>query len=734
MISAFWGQAIAAQLKYEVEIESTSGQHQTNIPVTFGQVFLQGDIPANTIFRAYVSQTGESIPLQTDNKATYPDGSLRHAVFSVALPELKSGDSISVETVPVLEDSSDNSAVDIQDLLNTSFDAVIQLEIDDNDGGGSYHLSARDLITQNDTDTWLKGNIVTEWIVQAPFKNVSNGEIHDHLTGQFNVRYYPTSNNVLVDFIVENTKTYTSNPRNFNYTASLSINGKEVESHTVEHFQKSRWRRQAWSNTEPGIHIRHNISQLIATKSVPSYAPELINGIAANAIAQMEEQWNQEPEARCMLGDYAASCDESDANLRTYNLPRKGIMGHGLILPYMPNTGGRPDIGPLPKWTAMYLLSQDRVMKEIMLTHGNQSGSFPIHHRNDDTRRIVNLQDNPYFTLHIPSAIEDPKTGRKDYPVECQGSDRECKNAYIPDTAHTPSLSYVPYLVTGDQYYQEELAFWVNWAMTKTNPTYRQFGKGIYSSIFQDRGQAWQTRELARAAAFLPDDSPYKNTLNQTLNNNIENYLEIYVEGEPNQYGAMIPNYSYPTASPWMDDFFTWAVNHVVDLGFKEAAPLGQWKGQFPVQRMGIGENNDYCWIFAAAYHIKVAPDQDGPMYQTLNEVFEATDGKEIPYGGGFDSNGLACGSKELANHLNLEQNEMTGYSSASDGFPSNLQPGLAAAVDQEVEGALAAWSRFEGRSVKPDYSNDPTWAIVPRKAINKPKRPRSVIIEQANP
>ena len=34
----------------------------------------------------------------------------------------------------------------------------------------------------------------------------------------------------------------------------------------------------------------------------------------------------------------------------------------------------------------------------------------------------------------------------------------------IPDNAHQPSLAYVPYLLTGDRFYAEEMAFWANYS------------------------------------------------------------------------------------------------------------------------------------------------------------------------------------------------------------------------------------------------------------------------------
>jgi hypothetical protein len=57
----------------------------------------------------------------------------------------------------------------------------------------------------------------------------------------------------------------------------------------------------------------------------------------------------------------------------------------------------------------------------------------------------------------------------------------------------------------------------------------------------------------------------------------------------------------------------------------------------------------------------------------------------------------------------------MTGYSSVPTGYPSNMQPALAYAADAMGTSGKTAWAVFMNRSVKPDYSSAPQFAIVPR-------------------
>ena len=62
----------------------------------------------------------------------------------------------------------------------------------------------------------------------------------------------------------------------------------------------------------------------------------------------------------------------------------------------------------------------------------------------------------------------------------------------------------------------------------------------------------------------------------------------------------------------------------------------------------------------------------------------------------------------------------MSGYASSAIGYPSNMQPALAYAVDALGEPGRKAWDLFMARSIKPDYSGAPQFAIVPRTQAGK--------------
>jgi hypothetical protein len=62
---------------------------QSNIPLTFGQVFKEGDVPQDyTIALEYGTR---AFSTQFDVKALHADGSVRHAIISAVLPFIPKG-------------------------------------------------------------------------------------------------------------------------------------------------------------------------------------------------------------------------------------------------------------------------------------------------------------------------------------------------------------------------------------------------------------------------------------------------------------------------------------------------------------------------------------------------------------------------------------------------------------------------------------------------------------------
>ena len=700
------GTAWAAQLP-SLQLNDTSTQAQSRVPVTVGHVFAKGDVKAGETLTATFK--GVAIPLQADIKATHDDGSVRHAVLSAVLPQLAGGESASLQlasapAVPAGAPARPDT------LLASGFNALVRLNI----GGVAYSADAAQLLASKPYKSWLSGPLVNEWLVSGPV--TAGGVAHPHLSVRFAIRHYPLAGNgrpgaIRVDVTVENNWAYEPDPKNVTYDAEILVNNQPVYAKpALTHYHHARWRKLFWAGAEPAVHARHDIGYLIGTRAVPNYDQSVVPSQAA--LAKMKTDW-----------------DAAD----------NGPMAMPLINKYMPTTGGRPDIGLHHAWAAMYLLSMDPRARLVTVGLGDLAGSWPVHFRDRNTDEVVSIIAYPYVRdQRISSDSYNPVTKKYEDMPRCTAAGA-CATPYTPDMAHQPSFAYLPYLLTGDAYHLDELLFWANWNLVTMNPHYRSLAKGLVKGN-QVRGQAWSLRTLGHAAYITPDNHPMKSYFKQILQNNLDFYNATFAGGATNQLG-FIDNtatsyavaYGGPTGAntgvaPWQDDFFTSAVGHLHEMGFAAAKPILDWKARFPIGRMVA---SGYCWIDGAVYALMVRPGASAAYFTSFADAYQATmrklDGSAMVNSTGARYLDQPCGSQAQADwRTQLDKDnktwrtpwlpgEMTGYAYSSEGMPSNMQPALAMAAATGLPDARAAWERFKARSVKPDYNARPQFAIVPR-------------------
>jgi hypothetical protein len=246
------------------------------------------------------------------------------------------------------------------------------------------------------------------------------------------------------------------------------------------------------------------------------------------------------------------------------------------------------------------------------------------------------------------------------------------------------------------------------WNVFSSNPGYREYAKGIIQRT-QVRGQAWSLRTLAQAAYITPDNDRLKSHFVQILDNNLEWYSKLYLNAATTNALGVITNGSalvYNSdrgISPWQDDFFTAALGHTAELGFTKADALLKWKTKFVIDRMTAPGT---CWIGGSIYSLNIRASSTSPFYTNIADAYGATKSLYTT---------LACNSTAMATALGLKVGEMVGYASSPTGYPSNMQPALAYAADFGGTPGDRAWGVFVARSVKPDYSKAPQFAIVPR-------------------
>jgi hypothetical protein len=627
--SVLVGTAHAATLP-SIVLTSTGSGTQTQIPVTYGQVFAPGDVPAGTSLVATIG--GTAVPLQVDVKAHHGDGSVRHAILSLRIPSLAAGASNQVNLSTGA--AGTGSAVTLASLLATSFDASVDLNV----GGTDYTASARALLSSGTPKVWLQGPLVSEWIVGGPVKT-SSGTAHPQLAAYFHVRAYGSPvDHVRVDVVIENGWLLVAGPGLFNYNATLSVGGQTAYTGSIAQPDHTRWHKRFWWPSAPQVNVQADTRYLQATKVVPTYAQVTVKDATLNGLIQSSTP-----------------------------------MSNGDLTAYMPDTGSQPAIGPLPIWDARYIVTgADPRAYNNMLADDDSAGSYSAHYRDETTGLPFSIKTHPTLSLQTDGALP-----------AVSGS-----NPLTVDNAHQPSIGFVSYLVTGDYFYLEEMLFYESWNELWMNADYRQQSKGIFGS--QVRAQAWSLRSLAQAAYALPDDHPMKAELVAQVGYNIDNYASLYVNNpSANNLGAVASYDGYQAFAPWMDDFLTWVISYVTDLGFPAQA-VRDWKFKFPVGRMG---NTDYCYKEGAVYHL-LTGTSDTAWYPSFAAVYAANFGANTSCPDGLT---------------------MDGYPDDPAGYPSNLRPALVAAVDNGYPGAADAWARFIGSAVQANYTDYPNWAMVPR-------------------
>ena len=197
------------------------------------------------------------------------------------------------------------------------------------------------------------------------------------------------------------------------------------------------------------------------------------------------------------------------------------ILKSGALDPNMPAHGGRAELAPYPDWTARYLVHKDQTQRSFVLANGDLSGSWPVHVREAEGSaksgvgtRTAGVARPASDAVVRPARQGGParlRQGIADADVEYGSTiPGPGQSPLIPDDAHQPSIAYMPYLITGDRYYAEEMAFWANYGMIRTYPADGVRGGDGVLAYNEVRGYGWALRNLVEAAAMYPDASPVK--------------------------------------------------------------------------------------------------------------------------------------------------------------------------------------------------------------------------------
>jgi len=685
---ALWaglGVVPASAIGATVSFQLTSAAGGPNLPFTLGEAFRQGDVPNGS------NLTGSIATLQVVPKNQWPDGSLKYAIVSGRI-SLASNAPTSVSLS--IGSPSGGTALTTADLRATNITASI--------GAGSFGTASW---SGADFDapfaSWVSGPEMSSWVYRKPI----GGDAH--LVGWMEVRLYAGGAVEVLPW-VENGYILVAGPTDKNAIYSFTLGGSQRFSQSLDLLNHQRVVLASgstfahWLGTDPQIVPKHDVAYLQSSKLVPSYSGTTSSGSSL---------WSRVTQAYTPLGqgDYRPAPD-------------------------MHVSGYHGSIGPLPEWDVAYLTSggDPRAYKGIIVNAYN-AGWFGIHFRDETTNRPPRFSAYPHLVIASSS-----NSGIAECGASSTGFTTPTASGATPaqwDTAHSPSIGYMAYLVTGRFYFMEETEFAASVNFLKNNDAGayggRQGVKGIMQTdvgALTTRGAAWALRTLIQAANVAPDADPLHAEYTTSFEENVNYYHQLFIvtpNNNPQGVCAPYSNYNGTLApflhSMWMEDFLTFAFAYgkeIMPLSASAATKLDAfmvWKYKSIVGRFGGGASTEYCYRDAAPYTMAVSPSAtarwDGTTnswYANWGENYVATMGHANDCNTGTDLRGTSG-----SNPVNF-----TGYW-------GNLLPALAYAVDAGAAGAATAYARFTGASNYPtgEASLDdlPVWGVRPRTSGSPP-------------
>lgn len=514
----------------------------------------------------------DNCPTQVDAKAFWPDGSIRFAVVTV--------DAVDEGTYYLWPGSSPDSSAPAPPFPD---DYWLWLTMNpDTDDATDWYAQPYGL----GKDLWLDGPLVREGrCVSTLWREDPDqpGEWIEHpfLRVVFDVRVYADGQTRL-DVTLENCLDHPLAQAARYHVRAYRGEDQLWSQENVVHPYLCRWRKVYGINPFAGA----DFEPAYQAGALPRYLPTVV------------------PRVDVPAGEYFE--------------PFRG----GSLSTDMGAHGGREELAPYPGWTARYLVHGDSTQGRWVLAHGDLAGSWPVHVRNPDGT-LVTLDERPDYWL-------DGRPGSHPRPTGNLSQTGQLR----PDNAHQPSLAYVPYLMTGDRYYADEMAFWANYVLLSTWPAAghwngRQGAAGILAGN-QIRGFGWGLRNMTDAAAYLPDADPMKGYLQEKVQNNLA-WLDNFAAGA-GPIGAAFMDFdtsispNHAVISLWAHNYLAWAVDHANQQGIQGGTA---WRDQIAQFQLRLFNDPTYDRNAAAPYRIAVGTRDPGSgAMQFFTEV-----GQCIPLG-----------------------------------------------------------------------------------------------------
>lgn len=641
-------------------------------PYCLGYAFRRGDVPAG---KALVGNTGA---MQVIPKNVWPDGSLKFAIISGQADVTAAAD-VTVGLMVITAPATSPNQLSTAKLRATEIVAEV--------GCGAYGTVSW---TGADWDApfqaWVQGPVMSSWIYRKPVGT------DKHLVAWLEVRLWANGAVEVLPWI-ENGYLRVAAPTNKSATFTFTLGKTQRMSAAIDlkHHQRtpliSGTALSYWLGSDPGVTARHDTAYLQATELVPTYQAKV--DASASAVTRLPATY-----VPLQAGSFNYDGDS------------------------MASSGYQDPIGLLPQHDVLYLTSDAKIAHAAVVRNGFSAGRYGLHYRDETTNRPLRFSSYPTLNIGSNQGFKDNggSTTNSYTPAPTGG------NGPAWDVAHSPSVGYMAYLVTGRWYFMEEVQFstTANYLGNGDNQYLRVGSKGLVKpepGAWQTRSCAWDWRARVQALCVTPDaDVALRSEFIASVEANIEYFHSRYVAQANNPYGWIKPGESYDNTmrpgAPWQQDFVTAAFGYSVSLGLPvstsaagKLAAFFQWKARSAVMR--LGPKGAFWYVNGAPYTVVITPvgnpnydNGTGPWYESEAAVYDATYATPPAWMGKVDGT--------LAGEI------MPG----ADAMWGNLIPAIAYAVRHNVPGAQEAYNRLQSATnwpaLRDAFNTRPVWSVRP--------------------
>ena len=648
-------------------------------PFSLGFAFRKGDVPAGSTVAS--SQVGA---LQVTPRNIWPDGSLKFALLAGRV-DLTAGVRLAVTVRRASSSSASGAALTTASLRSTGVTAEVACG---NYGAVTWSGSDWDVPFK----TVASGPVLSSWVYR---KAVGSDA---HLVAWLEVRHYVGGSVEVLPWI-ENGYVNVAGPSNRSATYRFTLGGTERFNAAIDlkHHQRTPLVAGSalsyWNTTDPALGVHHDGLYLMATELVPTYFAA--QGAATAALARLPATFTP-----LQAGSFVYDNDS------------------------MASSGYQDPIGLLPQHDVLYLTGGTFSVYGAVIRNGFSAGRWGIHYRDESSNRPLRFSQHPTRVISDYQGFKDngSSTTNSRTPTTTGG------NPPTWDIAHSPSVGYLAYLVSGWWYFMEEVLFsaTANYLGNGDNTLLRTGSQGLVQTsvdAWQTRSCAWDWRSKIHALTVVPDDdTALRGELIACAEANIAHFYGRYVAQPNNPFGLILPGEQYSGSlseiAIWQQDFVTavfgWAV--ALDLPVSAApksnlAAFFQWKAKSAVMR--LGSRSEWWYVNADPYTIKTGTSLNSASYTTGVGAWPASEA--ALYQATFANAPSWFGSVEglLAGEFD------TGFWSRAQW--GNLQPAIAYAVRHGVPGAAAGYARMLGAENWPllvaGFNTRPVWSVAPAAA-----------------